>query len=138
LVNVPFGDPLIYVDLHDEQRALMLDLGDRSVLPPRKLLRVSQIFVSHTHMDHFAGFDQLLRVVLGRKKHIVLTGGPDGDVLHDEALLRVRARLMARPVNLSGSKLLGQLRGSANGGTAGADRAVTGVVECCTGTASAA
>lgn len=77
LVNDPFDDPLLYVDLHDEQRALMLDLGDLSVLPPRKLLRVSHIFVSHTHMDHFVGFDQLLRVVLGRKKHIVLTGGPD-------------------------------------------------------------
>jgi len=28
-------------------------------------------------MDHFAGFDQLLRVVLGRQKRLVLTGGPD-------------------------------------------------------------
>ena len=77
LVNDPFGDPLLYVDLHEEQRALLFDLGDLSVLPPRKLLRVSHIFVSHTHMDHFAGFDQLLRVVLGRKKRLVLTGGPD-------------------------------------------------------------
>ena len=24
-------------------------------LPPRKLLRISHVFVSHTHMDHFAG-----------------------------------------------------------------------------------
>ena len=77
LVNDPFGDPLLYIDLHDEQRALLLDLGDVAALPPRKLLRVSHIFVSHTHMDHFAGFDQLLRVVLGRKKRIVLIGGPD-------------------------------------------------------------
>jgi ribonuclease Z len=153
LVNDPFGDPLLYIDLHDEQRALLLDLGDVAVLPPRKLLRVSHIFVSHTHMDHFAGFDQLLRVVLGRKKRIVLIGGPgfvaqvehklraytwnvvhryavdlvldvrevdpsgggrracfcsrtgfareqfepyawDGDILHDEALLRVRGRFI--------------------------------------------
>ena len=66
LVNDPFGDPLLYVDLHDEQRALLFDLGDLAVLPPRKLLRISHIFVTHTHMDHFAGFDQLLRVVLVR------------------------------------------------------------------------
>ena len=28
-------------------------------------------------MDHFAGFDHLLRVVLGRKERLVLFGGPD-------------------------------------------------------------
>ena len=87
LVNDPFGDPLLYIDLHDEQRALLLDLGDLAVLPPRKLLRVSHVFVSHTHMDHFAGFDQLLRVVLGRKKRIVLIGGP-GFVAQVEHKLR--------------------------------------------------
>jgi ribonuclease Z len=77
LVNDVFGDPLLYVDFEDERRALLFDLGDISALPPRKLLRVSHVFVSHAHMDHFAGFDQLLRVILGRKDRIVLFGGPD-------------------------------------------------------------
>ena len=87
LVNDPFGDPGLYVDLRDERRALLFDLGDIAVLPPRKLLRVSHVFVSHTHMDHFAGFDQLLRVVLGRKSSIVLFGGP-GFVAQVEHKLR--------------------------------------------------
>ena len=39
-------------------------------------LRVSHVFVSHTHVDHFVGFDQLLRVLLGRKRELVLSGGP--------------------------------------------------------------
>lgn len=77
LVNDAFGDPGLYVDFRDERRALLFDLGDVAVLPPRLLMRISHVFVSHTHMDHFAGFDQLLRVVLGRKDSIVLTGGPD-------------------------------------------------------------
>jgi ribonuclease Z len=47
------------------------------VLPPRKLMRLSHIFVTHAHMDHFAGFDHLLRVVLGRKAHVALFGGPE-------------------------------------------------------------
>jgi ribonuclease Z len=77
LVNDAFGDPGLYVDFRDERRALLFDLGDISVLPPRKLMRLSHVFVTHTHMDHFSGFDHLLRVVLGRKAKIVLFGGPD-------------------------------------------------------------
>ncbi|WP_137896545.1 MBL fold metallo-hydrolase [Ramlibacter sp. 2FC] len=76
LVNDPFGDPGLYVDLRDERRGLLFDLGDIKPLPPRLLMRLSHVFVSHTHMDHFAGFDALLRVVLGRKPRLVLTGGP--------------------------------------------------------------
>ncbi len=53
-----------------------MDLGDLSPLAPRHLMRVSHAFVTHAHMDHFAGFDHLLRVVLGRKDRIVLFGGP--------------------------------------------------------------
>ncbi len=77
LVNDPFGDPALYVDFRDERRALLFDLGDVTALPPRKLIRLSHVFVTHTHMDHFAGFDHLLRVVLGRKTGIALFGGPD-------------------------------------------------------------
>src|SRR6266542_2335993 len=77
LVNDTFGDPGLYIDFRDERRALLFDLGDIAVLPPRKLMRLSHVFVTHTHMDHFAGFDHLLRVVLGRKAGLVLFGGPD-------------------------------------------------------------
>lgn len=76
LVNGPEGDPALYIDLRGERRALLFDLGDIAALPPRKLLRLTHVFVSHAHMDHFAGFDTLLRVVLGRKERLVLVGGP--------------------------------------------------------------
>ncbi len=76
LVNDVFGDPGLYVDFRDERRAILFDLGDIRALPPRKLMRLSHVFVTHTHMDHFAGFDDLLRVVLGRKERIVCYGGP--------------------------------------------------------------
>jgi ribonuclease Z len=76
LVNGEFGDPTLYVDVRDERRALLFDLGDITALPPRKLLRVAQVFVSHTHMDHFAGFDTMLRLILGRKPRVELFGGP--------------------------------------------------------------
>jgi len=76
LVNDSFGDPGLYVDFRDERRALLFDFGDVSRLPPRKLLRLSHVFISHTHVDHFVGFDHWLRVVLGRKQRVTLTGGP--------------------------------------------------------------
>ena len=74
LVNGVFGDPGVYVDLKFASRALLFDIGDISRLPTRKLLRVSDVFVSHTHMDHFAGFDQLLRVCLGRDSGVRIYG----------------------------------------------------------------
>ena len=77
LVNDRFGDPALYVEFKFEKRALLFDLGDLHVLPPRKLLRVSDIFVSHRHMDHFIGFDQILRLLLGRDQKVRLFG-PEG------------------------------------------------------------
>ena len=76
LTNPAFGDPGLYVDFRDERRALLFDVGDIGALPPRKLMRLSNVFVTHTHMDHFAGFDRLLAVVLGRKPRLALSGGP--------------------------------------------------------------
>lgn len=69
-------EPGLVVDLRDERRALLFDLGELARLAPRVLLRVSHAFVSHTHMDHFAGFDHLLAVGLGRMHRLVLWGGP--------------------------------------------------------------
>jgi ribonuclease Z len=79
LVNDPFDDPGLYVDLVFERRALLFDLGDIARLSPRKILRISDVFVTHRHMDHFAGFDQLLRRVLGRQKMLGLYG-PTGTI----------------------------------------------------------
>ena len=74
LVNGRSGDPAVYVETLFEGRSLLLDLGDLSALPARKILRLEQAFVSHTHIDHFFGFDRLLRLLVGREKSVRLYG----------------------------------------------------------------
>jgi ribonuclease Z len=77
LVNGRSGDPALYIETLFERSAVLFDLGDISDLSPRKIQRLAHVFVSHTHIDHFIGFDRLLRVLVGREKKISLYG-PSG------------------------------------------------------------
>ncbi len=74
LVNGRYGDPAVYVETLFERRALLFDLGEIAALPPRKIQAIEQVFVSHAHIDHFIGFDHLLRLMVGREKTIHLYG----------------------------------------------------------------
>lgn len=77
LINDPGGDPGIYINFLYERRAILFDCGELYSLSSRQLLKVSHIFISHTHMDHFIGFDHLLRLLLGRDK-VLCVYGPSG------------------------------------------------------------
>jgi ribonuclease Z len=74
LVNGRFGDPALYVETLFEKHAILFDIGDISALPPRKINRLEHVFVSHAHIDHFVGFDLLLRMLIGREKVVHLFG----------------------------------------------------------------
>ncbi len=87
LVNDRFGDPGLLVQFLFERRALLFDLGDISALPNSTLLKVSHVFVSHTHIDHFYGFDHLLRMVFGRGKTLTLYG-PENFIANVEGKLK--------------------------------------------------
>ncbi len=74
LVNGPFGDPGLYVSFLFEKQAMLFDLGDISSLSSRDILKTNHVFITHTHIDHFIGFDRLLRLFLGRKKTLYVYG----------------------------------------------------------------
>jgi ribonuclease Z len=86
LVNGPEGDPVVHVDFQQTRRALLFDLGDIRALPPRKVLRLTDVLVSHTHMDHFTDFAWLLRLLLVRDIALRLFG-PPGFIRHVECHL---------------------------------------------------
>lgn len=93
LVNPPSEDPGVFVDFLYSRRGILFDLGTLSGFPTRKILRTSHVFVSHTHIDHFIGFDHLIRLCLGREKRIHLFGPPG-------FVEQVRHRLAAYSWNL--------------------------------------
>jgi ribonuclease Z len=74
LINDPYGDPGLFVQFLLQKRVLLFDLGDLSALSNGTLLKVSHAFVSHTHIDHFIGFDRLLRTLFGREKTLTIFG----------------------------------------------------------------
>jgi len=76
LINGPFDDPGLFIPFQFQNRAVIFDLGDLNCLAPKDILKISHAFVSHTHMDHFIGFDRLLRLSLGREKNLSLYGPP--------------------------------------------------------------
>lgn len=77
LLNNPFEDPVLYVRLLREGRAMLFDSGFTAGLSARDILKITDIFVSHAHIDHFIGFDSILRLHLRREGSLKLYG-PEG------------------------------------------------------------
>lgn len=99
LVNGPLFDPVVFVRLLNRRRALLFDCGRIEGLSNREILSLEAVFVSHTHMDHFMGFDHILRTILHREEPLHMYG-PEG------ILDKVIARLGSYTWNLTAEYLL--------------------------------
>ena len=77
LLNGRTGDPALLLTLRWQGRALLVDCGRIGPTPASILLPIEAVFVSHAHMDHFMGFDQLLRIFLARDTSLRFFG-PEG------------------------------------------------------------
>jgi ribonuclease Z len=65
LVNGVFGDSLLQLRFKHRKRTMLFDLGDAVRVPGRIAHQVSDVFITHAHFDHIAGFPWLLRARLG-------------------------------------------------------------------------
>ncbi|GAK52928.1 hypothetical protein U14_04187 [Candidatus Moduliflexus flocculans] len=69
------GDPSLYIELLDRKRSLLFDCG-LNYFKHALLRKISDVCVSHTHIDHFIGFDTLLRLNLTEEKTLQIFGPP--------------------------------------------------------------
>ncbi len=77
LLNSYFEDPCLYVRILREKRAIQFDIGDIRALSTAEIYKITDVFVTHTHIDHFIGFDMLLRVILRRETPLNVYGPPN-------------------------------------------------------------
>jgi len=76
LLNSHFADPCLFVRMPHEKNAIQFDIGDITALSPSERYKISHVFVTHTHIDHFIGFDILLRMILRRDTPLNVYGPP--------------------------------------------------------------
>lgn len=94
LPNGLFGDPLVVVRVRWLSRVLLLDCGDVAALSGRTLLDVTDVLISHAHVDHIFGLGRLLRARMHHLERPLRLIGPSG--LAD----RVRSHLHGYTWNL--------------------------------------
>lgn len=87
LVNKEFEDPSLYVRFLRERRAFLFDAGNISTLNSGDIQKITDLFVSHMHIDHFIGFDSILRALL-RRDIPLRVYGPEGIIEAIEGKLK--------------------------------------------------
>lgn len=65
----------------------LVDCGEASLLNVRDCLDLKALFISHTHIDHFINFDQIMRHHVGSEKKYIICG-PLNIALQVQAKLR--------------------------------------------------
>ena len=76
LLNSSFEDPCLYVRIAEEKRAVLFDAGDLGKLSFSDIFKTTDVFITHTHIDHFIGIDMILRAILRRDVPLNLYGPP--------------------------------------------------------------
>lgn len=86
LANGVFGDPLLLLQIGHQKRCLLFDLGYHGPISARMAHQVTDIFISHAHIDHICGFLWLMRCRIGHYPACRIFG-PPGLAQHISGLL---------------------------------------------------
>ena len=89
----PNEDISILFRLDNHSHNYICECGDASGLGVKECQNTKAIFISHTHIDHFVNFDQILRHQIGTEQRVVITGPKD---IH----LQVQAKIRGYSWNL--------------------------------------
>jgi ribonuclease Z len=74
LVNGSTGDPVLFIDYPGKDDAFLFDAGELGGLDMRRLGNLEAVFITHHHIDHFVGFDRIVRANLDRDKTLHVFG----------------------------------------------------------------
>ncbi|WP_457641058.1 MBL fold metallo-hydrolase [Persephonella sp.] len=74
LINEKTDDPGIVIEIESLGEYILFDIGNIRKLNRNLIKKINKIFISHTHMDHFIGFDHLLRNKLGKAHEVQIFG----------------------------------------------------------------
>lgn len=87
MINGVFGDPLLHIRLRHQRRSILFDLGSSERLSVRLAHQVTDVYITHAHLDHIGGFITLLRSRIGEFPPCRLYG-PPGLAGHISGLLQ--------------------------------------------------
>jgi len=76
LVNGQTGDSGLVVRVEGRKGLVLFDCGENRHLPAGDVVAVTDLFLSHAHIDHVIGFDHLMRMNLPLDKTIRVFGPP--------------------------------------------------------------
>jgi ribonuclease BN (tRNA processing enzyme) len=109
LVNGSTGDPALFVDDPGRDNALLIDSGENAALGDDRLGDLEAVFLTHHHVDHFIGFDRIVRANLDRDKALHVYG-QEGTIQKTSGFGDIRGAAQGwMNVPLSAESLLGTL-----------------------------
>lgn len=93
IVNGIGGDPAVVIGFQNHGNSLLLDAGSLESLSVKELLKIRTVCISHAHVDHFIGFDRIIRVNVPHFRTLEVVG-PAG------IANQIRSKLLAYTWNL--------------------------------------
>lgn len=79
-------DHSVYLDVKNipgKRQSILIDCGNNHTLQVKDFIRISTVMLSHAHIDHFIGFDNIIRMNLRENKRITVIGpAPVSSILH--------------------------------------------------------